>query len=65
MSFDTGLLNIIACPSCKGRLVWHEARQWLVCRGERLAFELEEGIPVLMSEKAKSLNSEEMEQVPL
>lgn len=65
MSFDKGLLNIIACPSCKGKLVWHETKQWLVCRGEQLAFELEEGIPVLMSEKAKTLSSDEMEQVPL
>jgi uncharacterized protein YbaR (Trm112 family) len=34
---DNKLLDILACPLCKGPLQWHRDAQTLVCRADRLA----------------------------
>ena len=54
MSFDKKLLEIVACPVCKGKLVYDKANQQLICKGERLAYPINEGIPVLLENKAQS-----------
>ena len=64
MPIDASTLQIIACPNCKGRLVYAEKTDELVCRGERLAYPIEEHIPVLIADKARTLTAEELEQVP-
>lgn len=55
------LLEILACPECKAPLDYFPASKQLVCRAERLAFPIKEGIPVLLSEEAESLSSETLE----
>jgi len=52
---DHRLLDILACPLCKGPLVHHRERQVLVCRADRLAFPIKDGIPVMLEEEAKVL----------
>ena len=51
MALDIKLLDIIACPVCKGKLHYQpqsdKAAHELICRFDRLAYPLEEGIPVL------------------
>ena len=47
---DTRLLEILACPLCKGPLVHHREAQVLVCRADRLAFPIRDGIPVMLEE---------------
>lgn len=64
MSLDPSTLQIIACPSCKGKLVYAEQKEELVCRGERLAYPIEEGIPVLITDSARTLEAKELEQLP-
>ncbi|NRD73548.1 Trm112 family protein [Shewanella sp. VB17] len=54
MSFDKKLLEIVACPVCKGKLFYDKANQQLICKGERLAYPINEGIPVLLENKAVS-----------
>lgn len=49
------LLDILACPICKGPLVHHREQQVLVCRADRLAFPIKDGIPVMLEEEAKLL----------
>lgn len=63
MTIPANLLAILACPSCKGSLVWGFDKTYLVCRGEQLAYPVKEGIPALVSHEAKSLSAEEMQQV--
>ncbi|MGE6133586.1 Trm112 family protein [Aeromonas salmonicida] len=64
MALDIKLLDIIACPVCKGKLHYHpqsnKAVHELVCRFDKLAYPLEEGIPVLLENRARQLNSDEM-----
>ena len=52
---DDRLLDILACPICKGPLKFHKSAQVLVCRAERLAFPLRDGVPLMHEEDARSL----------
>lgn len=56
---DTKLLEILACPACKGPLLHAREAQWLVCRAERLAYPIRDGIPVMLEEEARQLPSDD------
>lgn len=56
---DSKLLDILACPTCKGPLKWHADQQQLVCRAERLAFPVRDGIPVMLEDEARKLTSDD------
>jgi uncharacterized protein YbaR (Trm112 family) len=56
---DHRLLDILACPLCKGPLVHHREQQVLVCRADRLAFPIKDGIPVMLEEEAKVLTADD------
>lgn len=49
-ALDPFLLEVIACPACKGQLTEHPDR--LVCPACSLAFPIVEGIPVLLLDDA-------------
>jgi uncharacterized protein len=52
---DDRLLDILACPVCKGPLKFQRAADALVCRAERLAFPIREGVPMMLEEDARQL----------
>ena len=52
---DAKLLDILACPLCKGPLQYAKQQQWLVCRADRLAFPIRDGIPVMLEDEARAL----------
>ena len=56
---DSHLLDILACPLCKGPLHWHRESQLLVCRADRLAFPVRDDIPVMLEEEASVLPSDD------
>lgn len=56
------LLEILACPECKAPLDFFGARATLVCRAERLAFPVRDEIPVLLTEEAATLSSEQLDE---
>jgi uncharacterized protein YbaR (Trm112 family) len=49
------LLDILACPVCKGPLKLQRSAGVLVCRAERLAFPIENGVPMMLEEDARQL----------
>jgi uncharacterized protein YbaR (Trm112 family) len=51
MSLPPGLLDILACPRCKGRLVL-TAAAGLGCARCAVAYPVNDGIPVLIFEEA-------------
>ncbi|MBM4192050.1 MAG: Trm112 family protein [Gammaproteobacteria bacterium] len=53
------LLDILACPICKGPLVQNREQRVLVCRADRLAFPIQDGIPVMLEEEAKLLAADD------
>ena len=48
---DSKLLDILACPLCKGPLQWSRSTQELVCRADRLGFPVRDEIPVMLEEE--------------
>ncbi len=56
---DDRLLDILACPVCKGPLKFQRAAEVLVCRAERLAFPIRDGVPMMLEEDARQLPSDD------
>ena len=56
---DKKLLDILACPVCKGPLVYDKAKQELICKGDRLAYPIRDDIPVMLEDEARQLAPEE------
>ncbi|MCY4402762.1 MAG: Trm112 family protein [Candidatus Poribacteria bacterium] len=48
------LLEILACPACKGKIEHVEAEEKLVCRGEcKRRYPIRDGIPVMLIDEAE------------
>ncbi|WP_159879240.1 MULTISPECIES: Trm112 family protein [Aquitalea] len=56
---DAKFLDILVCPLCKGPLVFDKTRQELICKGDRLAFPIKDGIPMMLETEARELAAEE------
>lgn len=56
---DRHVLDIIVCPLCKGKLEFDKPKNELVCRFDKLAFPIENDIPVMLEEKARQINGSE------
>lgn len=56
---DTRLLDILACPVCKGPLQYRRDAGVLVCRLDRLAYPIRDDVPVMLEEEAKQLASDD------
>ncbi len=56
---DPKLLDILVCPLCKGPLVYKKNENELICKPDRLAFPIRDGIPVMLEEEARVLPAEE------
>ncbi len=56
---DNKLLEILVCPLCKGPLEYRKETQELVCKADRLAFPIRDGIPVMLEEEARGLTEGE------
>jgi len=53
------LLEILVCPLCKGPLVYRKAEGELVCKPDRLAYPVKDGIPVMLEDEARKLDPTE------
>jgi uncharacterized protein YbaR (Trm112 family) len=52
MAIDRELLEILACPKCKGELRLTEDEMGLRCDGCRLSYRIDDGIPILLIDEA-------------
>ncbi|UJF20850.1 Trm112 family protein [Shewanella sp. OMA3-2] len=52
MAFDKKLLDIVACPVCKGKLDYDKDAQQLICKFDKIAYPINDGIPVLLENRA-------------
>ncbi|MBF0184370.1 MAG: Trm112 family protein [Magnetococcales bacterium] len=52
---DKELLTILVCPQCKGTLTLEREASELVCRKDRLAFPIRDGVPVMLVDEARRL----------
>ncbi len=53
---EAGLLDILVCPLCKGPLAYNKDAQELICRPDRLAYPIRDGIPIMWAEQARTLD---------
>jgi uncharacterized protein YbaR (Trm112 family) len=57
MTISDELLEILACPKCKGDIVLSEAKDGLICENCRLFYEIRDDIPIMLIEEAKPLDA--------
>jgi len=50
------LLEILACPKCKGPVELTEKKDGLVCSSCRLLYEIRDDIPVMLIDEARKLD---------
>ena len=56
MGISKELLEILACPKCKGELRLTSAGNGLICESCRLLYEIREDIPIMLIDEAKPLS---------
>lgn len=56
MTISEELLEILACPKCKGDIYLNEAKNGLICDRCRLLYEIRDGIPIMLIDEAKPLS---------
>lgn len=58
---DKKLLAMLVCPVCKGALLLKPGE--LICRFDRLAYPIRDGIPVMLEPEARVLTLEEKDEL--
>ncbi len=57
MAISKELLDILACPKCKGDIYLTESQDGLVCDNCKLLYEIRDDIPIMLIDEAKSIES--------
>ena len=60
---DKKLLEILACPICKGELHYDKSAKELVCAVDKLAFPVRDGVPVMLTAEARAMSLDELESL--
>ncbi len=55
MAIKKELLEILACPKCKGDIYLNNDGDGLICERCRLMYEIREDIPIMLIDEAKPL----------
>ncbi len=58
MAINRELLDILACPACKGKLKLTDSGDGLVCEDCRLVYEIRNDIPVMLIDEARPLDGD-------
>lgn len=56
MAVSEELLNILACPQCKGDIYLNAEKNGLICDKCRLEYEIRDDIPIMLVEEARALD---------
>jgi uncharacterized protein YbaR (Trm112 family) len=56
---NRNILEILACPVCKGELIYDKGNQELICQFDRMAFPIVDQIPVMLTSRARRLGHDE------
>ena len=55
MPVDKELLDILACPKCKGDIRLNESENGLICESCKLLYHIKDDIPVMLIDEAEKL----------
>ncbi|MCX7823528.1 MAG: Trm112 family protein [Syntrophobacterales bacterium] len=56
MSVSKDLMEILACPKCRNPVELDEEGQRIICKTCRVFYQIVDGIPVMLIEKAKPID---------
>ena len=62
MTIDKELLEILACPVSKKPLELSEDGNFLICKGSKLVYKIEDDIPIMLVDEAIPLDGWEKSQ---
>jgi uncharacterized protein YbaR (Trm112 family) len=57
MAISKDLLDILACPKCKGEIYLNESQDGLICKNCKLMYEIRDDIPIMLIDEAKPIES--------
>ena len=55
MAISQELLEILACPKCKGNIYLNDAQDGIICDACKLCYEIKDDIPIMLIDEAKPL----------
>lgn len=55
MAINQELLDILACPQCKGAIHLNDTADGLICDRCRLLYEIRDEIPIMLIEEARPI----------
>ena len=55
MAISEELLNILACPKCKGDIHLSDAGDGLICDACELMYEIRDDIPIMLIDEARKI----------
>lgn len=55
MTVSKELLDILACPKCKGDIKMTESGDGLICESCKLLYKIKDGIPVMLVDEAEKI----------
>ncbi len=55
MAISKELLEILACPKCKGDIRLDESRNGLICDNCKLLYHIKDDIPVMLIDEAEKI----------
>jgi uncharacterized protein len=58
MALNPKLLDVIACPACKGKLHYDKNTHVLICKFNHLAFPIKDGVPIMLVSQAKTVKQD-------
>ncbi|MBI3599381.1 MAG: Trm112 family protein [Nitrospinae bacterium] len=56
MPIDKELLDILACPKCKGDIYLTQDGNGLICKACKLMYEIKDDIPIMLIDEALKLD---------
>ena len=56
MAISKDLLDILACPQCKGDIYLNAQEDGLICDACKLLYEIRDDIPIMLIDEAKPLD---------
>jgi uncharacterized protein len=54
---DPRLLELLVCPVTRAELIYDAARQELISRAAKLAYPIRDGVPIMLPEEARQIES--------
>jgi len=56
MAISQELLDILACPKCKGDIHLNDTKDGLICNRCKLLYEIKDDIPIMLIDEAKPIS---------